>query len=272
MAAVVPFEYLSHLVTVPVVAGGVEARFVLDTGIGVTLVSQSLAASAGCAPAGSDFTGQRMSGQDVRIPLGSLSSLSIADCRNEDVTVGIFDMGQLAGLDGIDGFLSLSAFLTTPFTVEYPAGVLVIEDTSSLARRAEAGQAVDVRIEQDGCSTDVSLALDIPGRGPVMVEVDMGSDTLILNEPLAQDVGIDLRHDSVRQVGGQDETGGQYDRYFTTLPGVVSLAGAPAIRQSDPEVMFQKIIYDGLVGDAFLRNFIVSYDLPAARMIFALPR
>ena len=53
---------------------------------------------------------------------------------------------------------------------------------------------------------------------------------------------------------------------------MISLAGAPAIRQSDPEVMFQKIIFDGLVGDAFLRNFIVTYDLPAARMIFALPR
>jgi hypothetical protein len=26
--------------------------------------------------------------------------------------------------------------------------------------------------------------------------------------------------------------------------------------------MFQEIIYDGLVGDRFLRNFTVTYDLP----------
>jgi hypothetical protein len=78
----------------------------------------------------------------------------------------------------------------------------------------------------------------------------MGSDTLILNEPLAQDMGIDLGREDVRRVSGQDETGGKYDRYFTTLPGAVSLAGAPAIRQAGPEAMFQKIIYDGLVGTA----------------------
>jgi hypothetical protein len=35
--------------------------------------------------------------------------------------------------------------------------------------------------------------------------------------------------------------------------------------------MFQKIIYQGLVGDAFLRNFITTYDLPNSRMIFSAP-
>ena len=35
--------------------------------------------------------------------------------------------------------------------------------------------------------------------------------------------------------------------------------------------MFQEIIYDGLIGDRFLRNFTVTYDLPRSRMIFALP-
>ncbi len=34
-------------------------------------------------------------------------------------------------------------------------------------------------------------------------------------------------------------------------------------------VMIQEIIYDGLVGDGFLRNFVVTYDLPNSRMIFA---
>jgi hypothetical protein len=266
------FEYVSHLVTVPVQAGGRQARFVLDTGIGVTLLSRSLATAAGCAADGSVYTGKRMSGQQVSIPLGTLSSLSVAGCPTEDHQVGILDMGQMAGLDGIDGFLSLNAFLTTPFTVDYPAGLLVIEDAVSLASRAAAGVAVDVQVERQGCATDINVALDVPGCGPVMAEVDMGSDALILNEPLAAKMGIDLGGENVRTVSGQDETGGRYDRYFTTLPGTVSLAAAPAIRQANPEVMFQKIIYDGLVGNAFLRNFVVSYDLPAARMIFALPR
>jgi hypothetical protein len=31
---------------------------------------------------------------------------------------------------------------------------------------------------------------------------------------------------------------------------------------------FQKIIYDGLVGRAFLRNFVVTFDVPNERLIF----
>ena len=33
--------------------------------------------------------------------------------------------------------------------------------------------------------------------------------------------------------------------------------------------MFQKIIYDGLVGHSFFRNFNVTYNLPEAEMIFS---
>jgi hypothetical protein len=33
--------------------------------------------------------------------------------------------------------------------------------------------------------------------------------------------------------------------------------------------MFQEIIYDGLIGDAFLRRFVVTYDQPGERMIFS---
>jgi hypothetical protein len=36
-------------------------------------------------------------------------------------------------------------------------------------------------------------------------------------------------------------------------------------------VMFQKIIYDGLVGHYFLREFRVTYDLPRKEMIFRKP-
>jgi hypothetical protein len=49
------------------------------------------------------------------------------------------------------------------------------------------------------------------------------------------------------------------------------VSGAPQLRMSGPAVMFQKIIYDGLVGDKFLRNFTTTYDIPNSRMIFATP-
>jgi len=269
VASAVPFEYLAHLVTVPVNVGGTQARFVFDTGIGATLVSRSLAGRVGCLPDGSAYTGRRMSGQQVTLPLGSLSWLSFADSRCDDVAVGILDMGELAGLEGIDGFLSLGHFRSAPVTVDYPAGVMVVEDEESLARRVKAGVPVEVHVELDGCSTSVFVSLDLPGGQPVTVEVDTGSDVLILDETAAEHLGVDLHGPGARRDDGHDETGHVFTRYFATLPGPVSVTGAPGIRQPDPAVMFQKIIYDGLAGNAFLRNFAVTYDLPNNRMIFA---
>ena len=54
--------------TVPVtVDGSVESRFVLDSGIGLTLLSASLADAVGCEPTGVTFSGRRMSGQEVEV-------------------------------------------------------------------------------------------------------------------------------------------------------------------------------------------------------------
>ena len=96
----------------------------------------------------------------------------------------------------------------------------------------------------------------------------MGSDSLILDERLADAVGVDLHRDGVRRVQGHDETGHAYARSFARLDGSIRATGAPVVAQPDPEVMFQRIIYDGLVGDAFLRRFTVTYDLPRERVIF----
>ena len=56
---------------------------------------------------------------------------------------------------------------------------------------------------------------------------------------------------------------------YPALRGVIRVPTAPQLAQRDPGVMFQKIIYDGLVGHSFLRNFAVTFDLPNERLIFS---
>lgn len=92
MTSAVPVDYVADCLAVPVRVGGIETKFIFDTGIGVTLISADLAARTGCRPDGSIFTGRRMSGQAVTIPLGSLSSLQLGARLLRDVSVGIFDM------------------------------------------------------------------------------------------------------------------------------------------------------------------------------------
>ncbi|HET6682720.1 MAG TPA: hypothetical protein VFG75_03415 [Gaiella sp.] len=72
----------------------------------------------------------------------------------------------------------------------------------------------------------------------------------------------------MRRVESRDETGNAYLRCFTRLDAMIHVAGEPSLAQDDPDVMFQEIIYDGLIGHAFLRRFTVTYDLPGARMVF----
>jgi len=271
VASVVPFDYIAHVLTVPARVNGVETRLIFDTGIGINLISEGLAAKVGCSPDGSTFTGRRMSGQAVTTQLGSVHSLQIGARVMRDVPVGIFDLHAMAGLADIEGFVSLSSFRTTPVTVEYSTGHVILEDGESLARRAVAGISVSVHVGYDGCSTDLMLSMDLPNGKQISLEVDTGSDVLILNEWLADDAGIDLNGQGVRQVRATDETGHEFVRYFAALRGDVHVSGAPSIRMTDPEVMLQKIIYDGLVGDKFLRNFTTTYDLANSRLIFAIP-
>ena len=85
MTTTVPFQYLMHLLTIPVCVGDAETRFIFDTGIGVNLVSDSLARALGAEPSGSLFTGRRMSGQTVTAPMTSLDSVRLGDRSRRDV-------------------------------------------------------------------------------------------------------------------------------------------------------------------------------------------
>jgi len=71
-------------------------------------------------------------------------------------------------------------------------------------------------------------------------------------------------------VDGTDETGHAYTRWFTKLSGEIHLPSAPELAQHAPDVQFQRIIHDGLVGDAFLRRFAVTYDVAGAELIFGV--
>lgn len=264
MITTVPFRYMQHMLTIPVMVGDIETTFVFDTGIGVNVISPGLASRAGCVPLDELYVGRRMSGQELALPISVLGSLKLGDQAWQDIPVTVFDLA------GITGLVSLTAFRSVPVTIDYQAGTIVIEDEQSLADRVARGTRVMIDVHEDGpYSTEVHIDLTLPGGQSAKVEVDTGSDGLILNEPFAAQNAISLESDGIRKLLGHDETGHEYARYFTTLPGDISLTAAPTFRQHDPRVMFQRIIHDGLIGDEFLRSFVTTYDLARSRMIFA---
>jgi hypothetical protein len=77
MATVVPFDRLKHFYRLPVQVAGEHQSFLLDTGIGITVVSPDLAAQYGFEHTGESYAGRRMSGQVVEAPLVRLPELLV---------------------------------------------------------------------------------------------------------------------------------------------------------------------------------------------------
>jgi hypothetical protein len=81
--------------------------------------------------------------------------------------------------------------------------------------------------------------------------LDTGIGPTVPTERLARAVGVRLDHPAVRRVEGRDETGNTYVRCFTRVDTTIHVAGEPSLAQDEPDVMFQEIVQDGLVGNAF---------------------
>lgn len=256
------FELLHHLVVVPVDLNGARRRFILDSGIGLTLVRSGI---EDCAPTGTTFVGKRMSGQEVAIPLATAPSLDFAGVEARDAEIGLLDMsGFPPELAEIDGFLSLGFFRRQPFTVDFRERT--IRDGTNVA-----GTRIPVRVEVDEPAVTAFMPLRIPGGRTVDVELDMGSDSLILDERFAAETGAELDAADVRREEGVDETGNRYRRTFTRLGGSIHPADAPDLVQHEPDVMFQRIIHDGLLGHAYLSRFIVTWDIAGSEIRLQRP-
>lgn len=262
MPEAVPFELVRHLLVVRARVNGEEGRFVFDSGIGVTTLASSFAERVGVAPSGDGFSGRRMSGQDVSLPLAEVESVELGAFRRERATVGIFDLGgALPELSDLAGFLSLGDFGDS-VTVDY--------ERRELRAVPVQGVAVPLELHRDGPSLDAYLALELSSGTRILVEVDMGSDVLILDERFSGDVGVNLSDGTLERREATDETGHRYVRTFGVARGGIHPVGAPNLEQRDPRVMFQSIIHDGLVGHDFLSRFgAVTWDLRGARLVFA---
>jgi hypothetical protein len=270
----IPFQRYrnGHILTVPVLVGGsAPTRFVLDTGIGLNIVSTELCGRLGLAPTGSTYEGTRMSGQKVSCPLTRVPSLGVGAFRKEGVVAGMLNLDGFFPGGDVGGFLSPLFFDPSPFAINSVTSTLRIGPDGPEASRDRSGVEVPLTVERDGPSVSLFADLQLPNGATAKVEIDTGTDVLILHTRFMAPLGVDPDRFDVTRVEGTDETGHRFLRFRAPIHGDVRLHAAPRILQRDPAVMFQEIIYDGLLGDAFLRSYDVTYDLDRSRMVFADP-
>jgi hypothetical protein len=271
MAEPIRMGRVSHLVTVPVHLGeSIEAQFVLDTGIGVNLISRELAAKVGTRPTGEVSKGRRMSGQEISSPIEILPHMQLGDHVWNDVQVSPLEMSSFHPiLRDLGGFLSLGLFESVPFTADHPNGVLQLHEHGGTSFRETPGYVeVPLQIMREGSGVSVQVDVQLPNGERARMEVDSGSDSLVLHQRYMEALGVALESPTLKTVRGQDETGHPYLRYFSPLKGEFRLAEAPTVLQKNPDVMFQEIIHDGLLGIDFLQRFPVTFDLQRSRIGF----
>src|SRR3954452_2264040 len=103
MSAAVSFDRVQHMIRVPVQLAGDPYQFLVDTGIGITIVSSAVAGRPDVQPTGETFTGRRMSGQAVEVPLVRLPRLDVGGYTVDAHVAGVADLGDPDGPNGFAG-------------------------------------------------------------------------------------------------------------------------------------------------------------------------
>lgn len=267
-----PFTLVAgHFVSVPVqINGRRTARFLFDTGIGVTTLATSLLAEIGAPASDRTFVGHRMSGQAVSVPLYQVDRIALGSHRQEGPVVGAFDLPPLPGMaEPVEGILSLRFFEEAPVTLDFLRGRLGCGRPGRDDGSYGPGSSVPVEVTEDGPALTMFLELGLPSKGRARVEVDTGSDSLILDERYLPRLGFPPDGSGLEARSGTDETGHDYTRYRGRISGPIFPVHAPQAVQRDPSVIFQKIIYDGLIGHDFFRSFVTTFDVGASRIHLA---
>lgn len=266
MATSIAMDRFEHFYRVPVGLGAATERFLLDTGIGITVISTELAGRPGVEHTGATYAGRRMSGRLVEVPLARIAELRIGDLVMHDHVAGVLDIGGGAEFAGIltpaivdDRLLTIDPAQSI-VTIGAPGGALPV------------GSVVDLHERRDGPAVDWSVELVLPSGRTVRVEVDTGSGSLILDTAYLADVGLHIDDPSLEVSTGTDETGHEWTRRWARIEGSVHLADAPETAQTAPRVMFQDIVLDGLVGTAYLDRFVTTYDFAGRRLVLSPPR
>lgn len=261
----VRFERVGHFVRIPVTlpAGG-TARFLLDSGIGVTVLQPGFAERVGVVPTGSLFTGQRMSGQEIAVELNIWQGGRLGGLALPPGEVGVLALGPEDGPSGFDGIIGLDLLGEYVVTVDPGRSIVRFDDPASFVH---AGIECPATVHRDGPSVCLFTELVLPDGTSASVEIDSGSGVLILDDRFRGACGLADDDDLDTIDSGTDETGYEYVRRFGTIGGDVHLARRPETGQHGARVLFQSIIHDGLLGGSFLDRYVHSFDVTGARLV-----
>jgi hypothetical protein len=248
-AVIIPLEYYhGRQLAVRATVHGKAARFLFDTGEGVTMISPQLAAAIGCTPWG-NVTGFRMLGERLDMKRCDGLNISLQGQSFTAPTAIVFDLAAISGKDDppVDGAIGLDIFAGQAVTLDWSARRLIVETAASMAARIAHAQPVPIRLVRDaeGLALTVDIAIPTP-RGLAWMELDSGNGgpTIFTSQAIAPLLGLDP---------------------VKKEPQPVHVSLAPGVHLAEPARVFPNMIMDGNIGAQFLSKWEVTFDLKSNR-------
>jgi len=227
---------------------GKQGDFLLDTGGGVTLLTEEFSKGIECEFWGRT-TGFNMFGKRSEGPHCDNVQIMAGDVALTPVNVGKIDFkGQFAGDVAPDGLLSLDAFDGKIITLDQKAGTLTIETPKSLVSRVKKMKELPFRISRECSARCLSAFLGVPtAKGMTWLILDSGAG------------GVSLISKDHAQLFGLDPNAKEQQLKF---------AAAPDVPINSP-VLVTDMIMDGNLGQPFMSQYVMSFDLVHGRLWIA---
>tara|TARA_R110002051_G_scaffold151261_1_gene223834 strand:+ start:370 stop:1182 length:813 start_codon:yes stop_codon:yes gene_type:complete len=239
-------SYLQNLPTVEATVAGETGTFLLDTGGGISVLSEQFAERIGCRPWGR-LTGFRLSGErldgarcdNVVVELGG-TSLAVP-------AAGVIDLAvMLPPQPPIAGIISLDAFVDQPFTLDLARRRIILESRESL--RVRTADAVEVPVQfvrqAGGYSLTVMAQVETPS-GDLWFQLDSGGVPPLLIAPhaaVAMGLAADAPPDQpiLLDLGTADRSAAAVATTVEVRPGM---------------------IIDGNIGEPTMARTVLTFDL-----------
>ncbi|HEX6892964.1 MAG TPA: retropepsin-like aspartic protease [Chryseolinea sp.] len=238
--------------------GGTDARFMLDTGAGVNVISKELFEKIRSTLKEEGLhTGIRHNGEQITGMLYRLPELSIGSFSKQHVTIGIYER-----LNDFDGLLSLDYFRETPFTIDFVTHQLIIEESTDLAAIRKTGVSIPVTLQKKGnheIEFFVDVCFDNSVRCSAEFDTGAGFNMLMLHPAYIKKLNLKVPSESVNY---------GYYVYSTTLPVLTYCANPEKLINKNVFVGFKDgLIYDGLVGSGMFRTRRLTINVPGSEMV-----
>jgi len=270
--AVVPAEVYGDHIFVPVrVNGRSPAWFFLDSGAGMSVVSNSLAQRAGLSLGGT-VRGQGTGAGSARIGMAKKVTLDLPGAQVPPTTVAVWDFSPIQPALGRhwDGLLGYDVISRLVVRVDYEHKQVTLYDPSTFVAD---DRATALAVTFLGNLPLVRAKIVLPGRAPVETEcaIDSGADGFHLTTPFAnanhvlESVGRTISTSSVGAGGGTKEFAGR----IAGLQLGPYMLGDPvaAFSTTEGEGLLASPEIGALIGGRILKRFTVTFDYPHHRIL-----